>query len=342
MARKPRKRKTDDEIAYGLEPEFTRKRQPNEYNSTLANALTWYRRVASDTDKKRWMIEWATENTNVQEATLKLVPEAFCGSYGAMCRVLERGFKAKGKDIQNLKDRIVSLAHSHGVEEAAEAVKPKLPPRIAKEQRLTPWYTTLDLFIDGVEKLLAQPSGTAKLNKTEVAELEDHYARQLADVEQNPKDYTDPKEQINRISQALEMVKAQGVVVKITRTRRKKLVTKDKQVAKLNFLNDTTEYGGLVSINPEKLIGATCAILFNVKYRNIQVYFSDEGLAVQGSTLKNFNGEKSYGKTVRVPEAFLKQLTVEKKSVKLVSEINAKAKPLTGRVNKDTIILKAW
>lgn len=339
--RKKVRRKTDDEIAYGLEPDFTNKRQrADRYNSTLIHALTWYRKVASDTDKKRWMVEWAKENTLVEEAKLKAIPEAFCGSYGSMCRVLDRGFKAKGKDIQNLKDNITKLAHErHALVEAETPDAPKVPARIAKEKKLSPWYTAFDLYVDGAEKLLATPSG--KLNKSELAELEKHYQDQLDDVVAHPKDYPAAKVLTKRFGEVLEQIKAQQVVTKITRTRRKKVVTKDKQVAKLNYQTDSAEFGGLVSQNPEKLIGANVALLFNTKYRMIQLYVG-EGLAVQGSTIKNFDAEKSYAKKVRKPEEFLPQLTVQKKSVKLVSEINAKPQKVTGRVNKDTIILKVW
>jgi hypothetical protein len=133
------------------------------------------------------------------------------------------------------------------------------------------------------------------------------------------------------------------MVTKITRTRKKKLVTKDKQVAKLNFQNDFAEYG-LISINPEKIVGAKTLLLFNTKTRALQYYVSDNpnGLTVKGSTLKDYDPDKSYSKTVRKPEEVLPKLTTIKKAEKIVSEIKAVEKKLTGRVNKDTIILKAW
>jgi hypothetical protein len=338
MARKKRARKTDDEIVYGKEPEF--KRQPKAYMSTLAHSLTWYRHCSEDADKKRWLVEWASENTNVPVDRLKRIPDAFCGSLGAFCRILQRGFEAKGKDIQSLKDRIDILARDKGdaAEPAAEA--PVIPAAIRKEQKLSPVYTTFDNYIDGNEPILVMEN--TKLGKGEVAELREHYERGMQDIIDNPKDYNDPDTKIKRYSEVVEQIKAQEVVTKITRTRRKKTVTTDKQVARLNYQKDTAEYGGLVSVNPEKLIGSKQAMLFNTKYRTLQLYVSEDGLGVKGSTLQNFDPEKSYAKKIRVPEAFLPQLTAAMKSVKLLDNVKAKPSKLTGRVNKDTIILKVW
>lgn len=340
MARKPRARKTDDEIAFGQEPTWARTSAKQSYNSKMSIALTWYRNVIDDKDKKRWMVEWAIANTKIDPKLLKNIPDYACGTYGALARMLDRGFKAKKKDIQKLRDWISAQAGLHSLAEADTKPKtaPRKAPRLVKEDKLAPFYTAMDLFIDHATNDLALPKGT--LNTSEWKELEDHYQRGLDDIEANPKDYSDPKGDASSYRKVLELIKQGAVVTKITRVRKKKPVTKDKAVAKLNYLNDYPPLG-LVSLNPEKLIGATIAVLFNTKYRKIQIYVS-EGLSVKGSTLKDFDAEQSYSKTVRKPEEFLKTLTTAKKAVKLVSELKTARQDVTGRVNKDTIILKVW
>ena len=86
-------------------------------------------------------------------------------------------------------------------------------------------------------------------------------------------------------------------------------------------------------------------MVFNTKKRQMQLYFANDqlGLQVKGSTLSNFT-EASVGKTIRKPEDMLvKFMKAAKVRVdKIFSEIKSTEKVMTGRINKDCILLKAW
>ena len=115
-----------------------------------------------------------------------------------------------------------------------------------------------------------------------------------------------------------------------------------KQVAKLNFLK---EDGDLKSIDPTKIVGATQLCAYNTKTRLLSFYVctNPHGFSVRGSTLLNFDEAESFGKVLRKPSEILpKILDAGKLSLKkTVVSIKTKQKQLTGRINKDTLLIKA-
>lgn len=100
----------------------------------------------------------------------------------------------------------------------------------------------------------------------------------------------------------------------------------------------------LVSINPEKIIGATELWVYNTKYNRLGVYYAKNtvrGFSVKGCTIKDFNEETSMQKTVRKPDDALSNLT--KRSLKKkFKEMKTKEQVVTGRINSDTILLGAF
>ena len=340
MAKSTRKRnvKSEEELFYGQEPEFTG--EPSEhYTTELIKALGWYRNVSSGTDKKRWLIQWCKQNLDIDQELISNIPEDFVGTLGAVARLHERGFVFSEADEINFKDRILRLANKFMDLNKKTPEKQTINNEELKNQKLSPFYTVFDLYIDGTNSAIEMPAET--LNKQECTELSIHYNNELVDVIDNPSDYKDAEALAKRIKDVTLEIGKLLTVNKITRVRRKKIVTKDKQVAKLNYQKDYAPFN-LVSINPEKIIGANVLFVFNTKYRTFGIYHSEDGLTVKGSTLQNFNPEKSVSKTIRKPEEFLPQCGAKIKTQKLFDDIRSKEKVLTGRINKDTIILKAW
>jgi len=130
---------------------------------------------------------------------------------------------------------------------------------------------------------------------------------------------------------------------KSRKPRKKKSVSMEKQVAKLRFLEKDNNFK-IQSINPVSVMGAEQVWIFNVKSRKLGVYIALDaaGLLVKGSAIVNYS-EKSVSKTLRKPEKILTSvLEGGKLSLrKVMDSINSKAVPLNGRINKDTIILRA-
>ena len=126
--------------------------------------------------------------------------------------------------------------------------------------------------------------------------------------------------------------------------RKKKPISFEKKVKNLKFKKDDTE-NKLVSIDPVKIMGAQQLWVYNVKTRKLGVYtaFDDAGLSVKGSSIENYKYSESICKTLRKPKEVLSRVLDGGKVVlrKVMSEINSKPSELNGRINKDTILLRA-
>ena len=137
------------------------------------------------------------------------------------------------------------------------------------------------------------------------------------------------------------------------KTRKRAPRSKEKIVSKLKYARQDNKFQ-LASINPIDIIGCEELWVFNVKTRKIGRYMASSldpmhleregtGLSVKGTTITGFNAETSVQKTLRKPEEKLKEFK-ESCKIKLrtfLDNINAVDIKLNGRINTDTIILKA-
>ena len=125
--------------------------------------------------------------------------------------------------------------------------------------------------------------------------------------------------------------------------RKKKILSATRLVSKLKYQTDFSKLK-LVSINPEKIIGANELWIYNTKYNRLGVYHAENtirGFSVKGCTIQHFDKNESVEKTARKPKDILVKLTKSslKKSMK---EMKTKEKELTGRIGKDTILLGVY
>jgi len=114
-----------------------------------------------------------------------------------------------------------------------------------------------------------------------------------------------------------------------------------KQIARLKYLKESGEFK---SIDPTSIVGAEQLWVFNTKTRQLGAYICDNqhGFSVKGCTILNFNVVESVGKKLRKPEEMIPKVLAAGKVAlrKIIPGIKAKEKSLTGRINKDTILLK--
>jgi len=100
------------------------------------------------------------------------------------------------------------------------------------------------------------------------------------------------------------------------------------------------------SISPTKIIGAEKVLLFNTKYNKATLLecTNSNGLTVKGTTIINFDANKSFTKKIRKPEKFIKD--IEAKGIRVVKTafdgLKSKQYEAKGRVGEDTIILGVY
>ena len=144
------------------------------------------------------------------------------------------------------------------------------------------------------------------------------------------------------ITTACEMLMQEARVNK--KPRAKKAVPADKIVAKLKYCK-SNEPMKLVSINPTDILGSKELWIFNTKTRKIGRYVAAEyqELSVKGTSITGFDENKSVQKTLRKPEEQLKEFKAAGKVQlrRFLEDIKAVDIKLNGRINEDTLLLKA-
>lgn len=145
----------------------------------------------------------------------------------------------------------------------------------------------------------------------------------------------------NEVVSACDML---GQEAKVNRKpRAKKAVSKDKLIAKLNY-KKSDEQLKMVSVNPADIVGAKELWVFNVKTRKLGKYVAAEfaDLGVKGTTIINFDENKSVQKTLRKPAEQLKAFKSAGKVQlrKFLDDINAVDIKLNGRINEETLLLR--
>ena len=125
--------------------------------------------------------------------------------------------------------------------------------------------------------------------------------------------------------------------------RKKKTLSAERLVKKIKYQVEFPELK-LVSVNPEKIIGANELWVYNTKYNRLGVYRAENsirGFSVKGTTLLHFDETESVEKTVRKPKEALANL---KKGAlkKALNSMKTQEKQLKGRIGKDTILLGAF
>jgi len=122
--------------------------------------------------------------------------------------------------------------------------------------------------------------------------------------------------------------------------RKRKTYSAGRLVSKLKYQDEFKKLK-LVSVNPEKIVGATELWVFNTRYNRLGVYRavnSVRGFSVKGCTIQHFDETESVQKTARKPKEALNVLN--KRSLKaMFKNMKTKEQQLTGRINAQTILL---
>jgi hypothetical protein len=147
---------------------------------------------------------------------------------------------------------------------------------------------------------------------------------------------------LTEVNEACTMLMQEAKVNRAPRA--KKAQPKEKVVAKLKYMK-TNEPLKLVSINPTDIVGSKELWVFNTKTRKLGKYIANEymELGVKGTTITGFNETTSLQKTIRKPEEKLKEFKAAGKVQlrKFLEDINATDTKMNGRINEETILLKA-
>jgi hypothetical protein len=139
----------------------------------------------------------------------------------------------------------------------------------------------------------------------------------------------------------LQLDKYSATNKKVRKPRNKKVKSAALQVKKLNYKESDDTYG-VQSVSPLNVPGSRMILTFNTKNRRLGVYVADNPISVKGTTLKEWNEDKSFSLTIRKPDDIIPILLkkTEKQFTKVIDGLKTKRGIVNGRINKDTILLR--
>lgn len=136
----------------------------------------------------------------------------------------------------------------------------------------------------------------------------------------------------------------------VRKPRKKKVKSAAQQTKNVKFCEKDDTYN-IVSASPDQLIGASKAVVFNVKKRKIGIFHaaSEEGFSFKGTTLQNLDEKLSRQKTLRdTKESRITDKLTEfrkapvKRVDKIFDDLSTTDTILTGRFGEDVVILKVY
>lgn len=138
------------------------------------------------------------------------------------------------------------------------------------------------------------------------------------------------------------------------KARKPKARSKDSIIKKLKYQINDSELG-IASIHPTDIVNANELWIYNTKTRKLGVYHAinkdpknlarpGSGLMVKGTTIQDFDEETSLQKTLRKPKEQISNWTGKAKTkfAKSFEELTTTGIKMNGRINDNTIILKAF
>jgi len=356
----PTQQKMIDKRHYGDEPVFSDGHILTD--GEKRNAYNWYRYMCDKDAVRSYLTNYLkTEDRNEDLKKLKSVADIWLpNTAGYIARLIERGAVVPIESLEFLERKLSEAVErsdkSEKVKESSDA--PSVHDRIREK--------VID-FIGEIEEKIDNEEVFSLYEELNVAEFPSLLAKRVADFYRpqaeelrkatKPTDDADLKDGYKHLGKSklkslVEKYEAlvtdadrySGNVKKVRAPRKKKVISADKKVAKLNYLKEHNELQ-LHSINPTGIIGATSLWVYNTKAKRLTVYYAEghSGLDVKGSTIIGFDAKTSETKTIgRVEKNTLTKVLDGGKIIlrRLMSEVNTNAIETNGRINKDTIIMR--
>lgn len=247
--------------------------------------------------------------------------------------------KEEVKDTVSVQDRIEQLASNHIGE-----IEGMIDDAVFNNDS----FRRTDMTKVDVLEYLAMNAVKAPAAKL----IQDHFKTRLESLQDNLKEeeHGYVKKVAKVASRVLEDVvsqcsKAVAISKAVRAPRKRKEVPPAKLVSKLKYMrsDDTLK---MVSVNPEKIIGASEAWIVDTQRRRLVKYEALDGmtLSVKGTTILNWDPLKSGSKILRKPDQQLKGVAdmTKRPLAKLYSDIKGAVAKVKGRTNEGMLIVKVF
>lgn len=303
----------------------------------IIRALNYYGTRASDDDIRNWAECWCAAHKIDGGLRHRTVGEL--KTYACFWRMLERGLIMEDGEIERISKAFQNLVAKDAPKVVIE--KPKVVRKV--ERTGSEVLSNLDAYLDDVTtgKITSSRAPSLATTAKDVAELRDACERGVARLIEEKEFYDRAvwkslKNAYNGILDSLEGFEAK-LKTERARVTKKRVKAPGVVAREVKFLKEFQGFKGHV---PEKLVNAKKAYVFDVEARKLKVFIATgDGFTFTGTTLKNFDAEKSKGKTVRKPETLMATPMNLSSLNKFFGDIKAVEGAVNGRFNENTIIL---
>ena len=344
-------------IFTGQEPKFSGEMSKMD----LIKALNWYNQNRAEKDSYKYAAEFMKKKHKVSVASLI---DGAALTFGFCCRIVQNGGTLPDNNQAWFNSTVQDYIQK-SKETKIKVVDSPTKPVANIQQRMTEKVNeiagdlegAIDDYMDSGYKRAPSPYAIMQdrakgMHANRLVEIfkarRSEYAEVLGTTDPELKEgyrnhsKSDLKKLVAYCDQIItDALKIAGDSVKTRKPRKRKVKTADQVVSKMKYLDKYEKY---TSVDPKQIIGAMALWVYNVKTRKLGCYIADNavGLAVKGSSLLNYTESKSVQKKLRKPEVTLKEALNGGKVVmrNLLGNIRAVESPLSGRINKDTILLR--
>jgi hypothetical protein len=332
----------------------------------LTRALSWYSNQLSEKESKKYTLDYVKSNKYSKEIIdgISSASDSLFKNLGFVCRIMQRGAELDKSDWVNY--RIKEILDFKLEDVVDSQVVPSKLDRTIQDRVFDQTTQYINDIEEHVDNFIKNKTSDFKCYDWLVANsikpiylkhIQDHYNPLIEELtltinkqdEQLIESYSHwSKKELNSylsfITSIIKDCENFGSNVKTVRkVKKKKVITLDKKVAKVQYKKEDNEYK-LASIAPTEIIGAMELWVFNTKYKKLGHYkaIDDSGFGIKGTTLLGYDETFSIQKTLRKPLEILTDFKKAKKPElkKFMANIKCKEAPLNGRINSDTILLK--
>lgn len=345
----------------GKEPKFT----DEVTDSELASALSWYAQNKSNKDSQKYTSDYFKKKLKLTgvSSILKGKPSQI----GFICRLVMNGAVLSEDRQEWFQKQIDALKNELNVFQSKEIIEdvkkgPNIQDRIRmkSEECIGELEGQIDdLIVAKFSKTVSPYSVFHTMNMKSVhvksilewvkkkrSEFEEVVNTTDKDLKEGYSNFskTDLKKIISYCDQViLDCGKVNETSLVGRKPRKKKAKTPEQLTAKVKYCQEFKELN-LTSVDIKSIIGSMQVWVYNTKQRKLGVYNASDagGLTIKGSSLENFNEEKSVQKKLRKPEVTLPEVLTGGKVLlrNIMNNIRAVESTLSGRINVDTVILK--
>ena len=358
-------------LTFGKEPSFGNfaELDSKEQRASIASALNWYNSAFKGKDSQKAMLDYVTKNHKKHLPAVKAASSGMVATYGNLARMIMNG--CSDLSVIAKVDAYVFKLSEEGKKSLSvkkELVQAKAAGRVVSIQervndQVREYLGEIEGEVDEFVLNKCKKSSFNLYNWLQAREVKGVHTRKIKafykDIYVELREViAGTDEQLNEgyafLTKAKQKKYAQFIAKLISdsdewinncnskrKTRKRKVKTPGELVSKLKYKVSDDTYK-ITSVDPVDILDASQVWVFDTKTRFLYKYISDVGIAVKGTTLKEWNEDQSFKKKIRKPDLILPDVVSggKVKLRKLMDEIKAKETKVTGRVNGEMVIVR--